>query len=115
MKRFVHILTLAVILAFGTGVQAMGSTDFTAPTSIQDPVVVSIKVYPNPTADFFKINNDKEVAKVGIYNLVGKQIAVVDHEEGQQHDVSAYRKGIYLIRLIDARGELIKSIRLSKQ
>ncbi len=73
-----------------------------------------IKIYPNPTDDYFTIKNDAGVAKVGIYNIVGKEVDVYRHVSGTSYNVSDYARGIYIVRLIDNRGKTIKSIKLAK-
>jgi hypothetical protein len=72
-------------------------------------------IYPNPTESVFAIRNDSKVARVSILNVVGKEIRTVAHNRGTQHDVSNLNRGIYLVRLIDRSGKLIKTVRLSKK
>lgn len=74
-----------------------------------------LKVYPNPTDDHFVVRNDANVAKVGLFNIVGKEIFTYKHTNGATYDVADLSKGVYIVRLIDNRGKIMKSIRLSKR
>lgn len=74
-----------------------------------------LKVFPNPTDDYFVVRNDNNVSKVGLYNIVGKEIYTLKHSPGASYDVANLNKGVYIVRLIDTRGKVMKSIRLSKK
>lgn len=74
-----------------------------------------LKVFPNPTDDYFVVRNDNNVSKVGLYNIVGKEIYTLKHTPGASYDVANLNKGVYIVRLIDTRGKVMKSIRLSKR
>lgn len=72
-------------------------------------------IYPNPTTDYFGIKADDSVSKIGIYNVVGKQMKMINHRSGQSHNVQDLSKGIYLVRLMDDKGQVMKSMKLSKR
>ncbi len=72
-------------------------------------------IYPNPTSDYFKVGNDARITKIVVYNIVGKEIKRFNHSPGKQHNVESLRNGLYLIRLFDNKGEIIKALRLSKR
>jgi hypothetical protein len=74
-----------------------------------------IKVYPNPTDDFFTIKNDANIAKVMVYNIIGKEVESFKHYVGAVYNVSDYIRGIYIIKLVDAKGKTVRSIRLNKR
>jgi hypothetical protein len=74
-----------------------------------------IKIFPNPAEDFFTVKNDAAVAKVGIFNIVGKEIDTYKHVSGNSYNVSNFTRGLYIVRLIDNRGKTLKSIRLNKR
>jgi hypothetical protein len=75
---------------------------------------IDIKISPNPTSDYFTLQNDNSVNKVAIYNIVGKEVESFKHNSGNLYNVSDYPNGIYVIKMIDARGRSIKSLRLKK-
>lgn len=77
--------------------------------------IENLVIYPNPTTDIFSIKNDANIATVSIYNIVGRQIRKVNHSQGMFHDVSNLRAGMYLVRLENSSGEVVKAMRLSKR
>jgi hypothetical protein len=86
-----------------------------AGTSSTNNIISDLKIYPNPTDDYFVVRNDANVAKVGLFNIVGKEIFTYRHNIGTSYDVSNMNKGVYIVKLFDNRGKTIKSIRLSKK
>lgn len=77
--------------------------------------IEDLVIYPNPTTDAFQIKNDANVSTVSIYNIVGRQISTLNHTQGMVHDVSNLRAGMYLVRLENQEGEVVKAMRLSKR
>lgn len=77
--------------------------------------IEDLVIYPNPTTDVFQIKNDANIASISIYNIVGRQISTLNHKQGMMHDVSDLRSGMYLVRLENADGEVVKAMRLSKR
>ncbi len=82
--------------------------------STKTPTTADLKVFPNPTEDYFTIKNDAGVAKISIFNIVGKEVDSYKHVSGSTYNVSDYVRGLYIVRLIDVRGKTLKSIRLNK-
>ncbi|MFT4534744.1 MAG: hypothetical protein ACI9P5_002107 [Saprospiraceae bacterium] len=74
-----------------------------------------VLIYPNPTADFFQLENDADIYSISIYSLLGKQISTLHHSEGEVHNISILRTGLYLVRLINKDGKVVKAMRLSKR
>jgi len=72
-----------------------------------------ISIYPNPVTDYFKINSSAELAKIEIYNLIGKRVKVLQNNSSGLFDVSDLRNGIYLVRVFGKRGKALKVLRLS--
>lgn len=90
---------------------------FTAsePLSVSNSDLAKLVIFPNPTTDRFQIKSDDGVSSVSIYNIVGREVSSVRHVQGMVHDVSTLRTGMYLVRLMDDKGEVIKAMRLSKR
>jgi hypothetical protein len=87
----------------------------TSSTNDENEYSASLSIFPNPTSDMFQIKNDDRVATVAMYNIVGKQINAMDHKEGNFYNISDYRKGMYLVRLFDDKGNALKALRLNKE
>ena len=107
--------------SFGT-LKIYENSDFVDPSSETSCTVSNnnvdiedLVIYPNPTTDLFQIKNDANVSTVSIYNIVGRQISTLNHSQGMVHDVSNLRAGMYLVRLENQNGEVVKAMRLSKR
>ncbi|MBT8232598.1 MAG: T9SS type A sorting domain-containing protein [Saprospiraceae bacterium] len=74
-----------------------------------------ISIFPNPTYDQIKLKEDENVSELVIYNIVGKKLMRLKHSKGQSHDVSELDKGIYLVRLINKKNNVLKVLRLTKK
>jgi len=72
----------------------------------------SISIYPNPVADYFRINSSTELAKIEIYNMIGKRVKVLQNNSSGLFDVSDLRNGIYLVRVFSKNGKALKVLRL---
>lgn len=83
-------------------------------TSIKNIGKDDLKIYPNPSSEYFQISNDDKVSKVIIYNIAGKTIKELSHYKGKSQNIDFLRSGMYLIRLFDRKSELIKTMRLQK-
>lgn len=84
-------------------------------TSTNDLDLTDLVIYPNPTTDFFQLKNDASIASISIFNIVGRNVSSLNHTSGMIHDVTALRPGMYLVRLENKAGEVVKSMRLSKK
>ncbi len=84
-------------------------------TSVFNQKDKDVVLYPNPTTDYFKVSDDQKIKNIAVYNIVGKELLRFRHIPGQSHNVENLRKGIYLVRFFDGKGEVIKALRLSKQ
>ena len=118
MKR----LLILILSVFWIGVSAQtsfGSQGTLAKTELaslgEEIDVEAIKVFPNPTINYFEIAEDEGIHKIGVFSLIGKNVMTADHRPGKRYDVSEFRNGIYLVRLMDKDGEVIKVVRLSKR
>lgn len=77
--------------------------------------LAELLIYPNPATDYIQIRNDESIKQINVYNVVGKQLRSFNHTAGQSHGVQDLNKGIYLVRLMNTQGEVVKSMKLSKR
>jgi len=79
-------------------------------TSINKPLETSIKVYPNPTANYLKISSSEiSIDEVKVYNSNGAQVKSVDVNENSiniQIDLNSLNRGMYLIQIVGSDGEM---------
>lgn len=87
---------------------------FNQVTSTRDVVTESIKIYPNPASHYFQLSDYSRTRKVVIYNLVGREMGQYNVFPGSQIDISKLELGIYLVRLLDQRQKVVKTLRLKK-
>ena len=95
-----------------TNLVASSVAPITSTTNIN---IEDLVIYPNPTTDFIQLKNDENVASISIFNIVGRTEQTFNHVRGMTHDVTALNTGMYLVRLADKNGDVIKSLRLSKK
>lgn len=77
--------------------------------SIEDPDLISLSFYPNPTSDFLNIQYPNELPeKIEVFDLSGRYIKEV--ESNNTIDLSSLNTGIYLIRLIFEHTVVTKKI-----
>jgi len=84
-------------------------------TAANDLNVEDLVIYPNPTTESFQIKNDAAISSISLYNIVGRLVKSFNHSDGMIHDVTDLRSGMYLVRLEDKNGDILKSMRLSKR
>lgn len=109
--RLVTILTLFLLAGSAVLAQSGVSTTFDQSKELTR----EIRVFPNPTVDRFTIDKDQDVATVAVFNILGAEMFTKRHTAGTSYEVSHLRRGVYLVRLLNVEGEMVKSIRLSKQ
>ncbi|MDR0969140.1 MAG: T9SS type A sorting domain-containing protein [Lentimicrobiaceae bacterium] len=77
-------------------------------TGISEIENTNVEIYPNPVKDVLKIeNNELQINKIEILNLLGKTIYQFDHPSNQINS-SALSQGIYFVKLETNKGIVIK-------
>lgn len=66
----------------------------------------SVKIYPNPTSDWIKIQSQEKIKQTQILALNGKLIQTSNHSE---ISIKHLPKGIYILKILFANGELIST------
>jgi hypothetical protein len=74
----------------------------------------NIRVYPNPTTEYFQLSDDDMIDKVVIYNIIGRQMRTYKVTDNGKYYVTDLPEGLYIIRLLASNGSTVKTIRLSK-
>lgn len=68
----------------------------------------NMKLYPNPSSDFIRIQSVSKSLSVKIYNLSGQTVLSGTYKSDENIDVSKLEKGVYLVQ---ANGVTIKFIK----
>lgn len=82
--------------------------------SVNISVPSNIKVYPNPASEYFQINNGEKVEKVKVYNMFGREVKTFYHYNNAQHEIGELKSGMYILKMLDDKNRLIKSVKLNK-
>ncbi len=92
-----------------------GNYFFNQTSSSQDFNRVNLKLYPNPTRDYFQLTDYTDLDQVILYNLVGRELRRFNAFPGSKFAVSDLTRGMYLVRLVDNRRRVVKTLRLNKR
>ena len=77
-----------------------------------DPLM---RLYPNPATDHFGLTNSEQVDQLILYNILGRKVKAFQVMEGIRYPVNTLPDGMYFVCLVDRRGQILKTLRLSKQ
>lgn len=94
---------------YSTSINISSST-----SSTKDLNNVNIKVFPNPATDYFQVTNGSSVKKVVLYNMFGKEVKSYFHYNNAQHEISELKTGMYIVKMMDDKNKVIKSLKLNK-
>jgi hypothetical protein len=90
--------------------------NFNCATSSNDVATIeNISVYPNPTSDYFRVDETEGISHIVLHTLLGKPIRDYHAKDGGVYDVSDLNNGMYVVNLFDRKSTLIKSLRLRKE
>ncbi|MFC0343280.1 T9SS-dependent choice-of-anchor J family protein [Epilithonimonas hispanica] len=78
--------------------------------AINDVNKKDLTLYPNPTADYFTINNVKDLVAVKIYDLAGKIVKSNLESVNNKFDVSSLEKGVYTVSIETKSGSISRKI-----
>lgn len=97
-------------------VVASGTFEFECmATSTNNPTAPSaVAIYPNPAVSWFSLSEGIQASRVEVYNIIGKQIAQFAFQPSGRYDISNLAGGMYLIRIVDNKGKVVTTKRLTK-
>ena len=58
-----------------------------------------VSIYPNPNSGSFCIENDEDINKITVYNILGKCIYTNENIIGDKTMLSGFDKGIYIVQI----------------
>ncbi|MDD4149019.1 MAG: T9SS type A sorting domain-containing protein [Bacteroidales bacterium] len=68
-------------------------------TGIIENLTDELSIFPNPTADYFTINDYFTDSKITIYDLAGKLVYSINNYRGEQILISDFSSGQYLVKI----------------
>ncbi|NJL73874.1 MAG: T9SS type A sorting domain-containing protein [Saprospiraceae bacterium] len=74
-----------------------------------------LKVYPNPSGNYLTLSDAEGIERMSVYNMVGREVKTFQVEDNAVYDIGNLTDGIYLVGLFDKKGNLVKTIRVSKR
>jgi hypothetical protein len=108
-----------LLLLFFLGIQILSAQSNIGASCNACPVntKTDFKIYPNPAADYIEFyNTEAKVNELVIFNMVVKPLKRFTAVEGKNwYDISDLANGIYLVQLLDKRGTVIVTRRISKK
>lgn len=73
-----------------------------------------ISVFPNPAANYIELSEAKNVTKIVIFNVMGREAKSFQVEKGVKYNVTDLKRGMYLVQLLDGKNKVITTQRLNK-
>ena len=83
-------------------------------TGINEVDGSELSILPNPTQDIFTISGRTDVERVEVYSVVGKLVRTYEDTSNNEFYVGDMHKGMYLISMLNDKGQILKTVRLSK-
>lgn len=108
-------LFLFLLITIGLTAQTSFSQRFALEKERAQVEATTLKIFPNPAADFISVNDNTGIYRIVVYNLVGRKMKTFNAQNGDKHDVSELPKGMYLIQLLGKGDKIITTRRLQKQ
>ena len=109
-----HYLPLIFLLFFTIGGFSQGS--WLDDSDKKEAVSLRVQVFPNPTTSHFGITEDLGIQKIIVFNLVGRKMKeYTDIAKDKRFFVGDLPKGMYLVQLLDTKGQILTTRRISKR
>lgn len=91
---------------------AVGEYLFNQTSPVYDINSLDLKLYPNPATHYFQLSDYTNVGRVSIYSMLGKEIRKFNVYNQTRFDLTGMQDGIYLVRMFNHRGRVLKTSRL---
>ncbi len=84
-------------------------------TSVSNPKLDNIQVFPNPANDFFTLTDTPPgLESIHLYDIRGRRLKTYWLMGALNFDISDLVSGIYLVNLTNSKGENLKTFKLHK-
>jgi Secretion system C-terminal sorting domain len=80
-----------------------------------DLPVANVKLYPNPTTDYFTLTNAEEVASMRLFTIDGRILARFEHSSDNTYSIVNQPAGNYVLSFEDKNGQLFQAVEIHKQ
>jgi hypothetical protein len=113
MFKSIHLIIILLLCSAFISAQS----NIPANNHLQEQIkmIEDIKVFPNPAVDYIQISNGSFVVKkIVILNIFSKEVKSFQHYNNAQHDISELKPGLYIIRMVDEKNKVIRSLKFNK-
>lgn len=83
-------------------------------TGTLDVERTDLLLYPNPTMESFQLRSTTDIARLEVYNAIGKKIKDFSYYRGASYSIADYPRGFYFVKVISPKQETISVKRLQK-
>lgn len=92
-----------------------GSTAVAAGAASASSARTPLKIFPNPAVTHIQIEENDQVARIEIYNMIGRKVTEYSvNEPDEKYSVSQLPRGVYFVRMYDKSGNILFTQRISK-
>jgi hypothetical protein len=81
-------------------------------TSVRNPELVSLRVYPNPARSFFTVEASSRINRIMVTDLAGKTVYNSPVNENQVRIQNDFQSGIYIIRVFTNEGVSVRKLQV---
>ncbi|AMS25811.1 hypothetical protein AEM51_01110 [Bacteroidetes bacterium UKL13-3] len=74
-----------------------------------------IRIYPNPANSLLTIQSNFPYQTIKVYSIAGQQVLTQSYLASTQVDVSALPQGLYTLQLVNEKGSIVHTQKLSVQ
>jgi hypothetical protein len=92
-----------------------GTYLFNQTTPLGQDDLEAIQLYPNPAADYFMVTSPIVIGKIELYNITGDRAKVYYAYKNKRYYVDDIPAGIYMVRLLNLKEDIIKTVILKKR
>ena len=86
---------------------------FNTALNTQERITNALKIYPNPSTDYFFVEGFENVGRLEIFNVTGKKVREFTGNQSGSFPISGMEQGNYIVRMWDDSGKQISSNILS--
>jgi len=121
-NTFMHVFTMAGIYDYECTLFSHADTQFgtvtvVAPDGIEETSKVDILIYPNPAAEFIRIEveEDNAIKSVSMFNSAGVELTnLLWNKEDNSIELVDISNGIYIVSISTLNGIIRKSIKVER-
>ncbi len=88
---------------------------FSTLSGTDDLPAANVKLFPNPTTDFFTLTNAEEVASMRLFTLDGREVARFWHSSDNTYSIANHPVGNYVLSFEDKHGQLFQAVEIQKR